>query len=337
MDSDACSGDYVHKGGSMSFFNTGSDTLSKMNDFIEQQRGESWLSAGIPMSSAAHPCYRKVWYDLHWVSGVKEFEARILRLFETGEIYEERLLDWLEGVHGVEVQRFDDKGKQLKAVLAGGFLRGKLDGRCIGLPEAPKTPHTIECKSHNDKSFKGVVKAGVKEGKPEHYAQMQSYMHAMGDTRALYMAINKNDEEIYLERVEYNVEYCLKMISKCEAVAKSEEPPHKLHEDPRKRGALECRWCDHKGVCHDNMFPESMNCRTCAHVSTSLDGNATWKCALTGHPLSYSEQREGCSAHLLIPEIVPGELIDFDEDKLIATYRLNDGREWKDSRSLEIS
>jgi hypothetical protein len=42
--------------------------------------------------------------------------------------------------------------------LRSGWLRGKLDGRALEIPEAPKTLHVVETKSHKEKSFKELVK-----------------------------------------------------------------------------------------------------------------------------------------------------------------------------------
>lgn len=302
-----------------------------------EETSNSYHPGGIPMSSVGHDCYRKIYYDLHWVSGAKEFEARMIRLFDTGEIYEERLLDWLEAAEGVSVQRTGENGKQIKVSLAGGWLRGKLDGRARGLVEAPKTTHVVECKSHNDNSFKSLLKNGVKKSKPEHYAQMQSYMEATGDKRALYLAVNKNDDDIYLERVEYDVEYCIRMISKCEAVGKSDTPPPPLHKNPDARNAFDCRFCDHKGVCKGEEFPKSTSCRTCAFVSKESGDPPTWHCDKYDAPLSYKDQLAGCSAHLFKKELVPGELIEFDEETHTVRYKMKNVDIWTDGNKLDES
>lgn len=286
--------------------------------------------AGIGMSSAAHNCWRRIWYDLHWADGVPQFNAQVLRIFETGNIYEDRLLDWLEAAEGVRVKRFEDNGKQMRAVLADGFLRGYLDGRVLGLPEAPKTPHVVECKSHNDKSFKEVMKKGVKTAKPDHYAQMQAYMQATGDKRALYLAVNKNDDHIYTERIEHDVEYCIQLEEKCRAIAKSSEAPPPLHKDPDSRGALDCMFCNHKTMCKGETFPKTTTCRTCAFVTKIPDGNATWHCDRFDKPLSYNDQKEGCGAHLYNPDLIPGEVVKYDDEKHTIEYKLNDGRTWTD-------
>src|SRR3546814_7080313 len=43
--------------------------------------------------------------------------------------------------------------------------------------------------------------------KPEHYTQMQLYMRKMGLTVALYVAVCKNTDDLYMEIIYLNPEY----------------------------------------------------------------------------------------------------------------------------------
>jgi rubrerythrin len=128
-------------------------------------------------------------------------------------------------------------------------VRGKIDARCIGLPEAPKTEHLAEFKSSNTKNFKLLAKDGnVKEAKPAHYVQCQLGMHALGLTRALYLVVNKDDETLHQERLEYDAAYCAKMLARAEA--------HHQRDATRRPRISEksdfylCGMCKHWAVCH---------------------------------------------------------------------------------------
>ena len=152
-------------------------------------------NAGVPMSDAVNPCDRAIWYSFRWASPPEAPDGERESRFRTGEIWEDRLLDDLESI-GCDVERVDpETSKQCRAELANGFLRGKLDGVARGIPEAPQALHVVECKSHNEKSYKALVKDGVAKAKPEHFAQCQLYMKATGIDRALYLAVNKNTDE----------------------------------------------------------------------------------------------------------------------------------------------
>jgi hypothetical protein len=49
-----------------------------------------------------------------------------------------------------------------------------------------------------------LEKKGVKVSKPMHWAQMQVYMLGTKIERALYVAVCKDDDRIYTERVKYD-------------------------------------------------------------------------------------------------------------------------------------
>ena len=67
---------------------------------------------------------------------------------------------------------------------------GSIDGIIEkGVPEAPTKRHILECKTHSLKSFKDLCDKGVQESKPQHWCQMQLYMHGTGIDRALYFAV----------------------------------------------------------------------------------------------------------------------------------------------------
>ena len=288
-------------------------------------------SAGVPMSAVTHPCDRAIWYAYRWAPEPEKATGARQRRFRTGNQYERWLLDDLRAI-GCEVYEVDETtGKQFRISLAGGHLNGKIDAVVIGLPEAKKVAHITECKSHNDKSYKALVKVGVRESKPDHYAQFQLYMHGEGLTRALYMAANKNTDEIHCERVHYDPVFCLALISKIERIVAASQPPAKLHEDPSKKAAFVCQFCRSYGICHGGEFSR-VNCRTCIS-STPVDGGK-WICERHNKELSYKEQVAACPDHLYIPGLVHGEQIDsdFSDEGGTITYQMHDGSTWIDGR-----
>jgi hypothetical protein len=63
-------------------------------------------------------------------------------------------------------------------------------------------------------------------------------------------------------------------------------------------------------------------------VTPSQDGG--WHCAHFEKRLSAEEQRAGCGAHLLIPDLIPGEQFDADPEGAWIDYRKPDGTIWRD-------
>jgi len=288
-----------------------------------------WDGLGFSPSMLGTECDRALWYLFRWACAKEKFSGRMLRLFQTGHIEEDRIIDDLKRI-GLEVHEVDPStGKQWLARAIGGHLRGKLDGIITaGVPEAPAKTHVVECKSHSEKSFGKVKMHGVLKGKFEHWVQCQVYMHVRGIDRALYAAVNKNTDEVYYERVRYDHEFCSLLFARLQRVILTDQPPAPISE---KRSAPDCRFCKSKPLCVGESFAR-LNCRTCLHSTPLLDGDAAWTCARWAKPLLADEQRAACPSHLFIPGLVPGEQIDVDEQAETVTYRLANGDLWVDGQ-----
>jgi hypothetical protein len=288
----------------------------------EQRDGRS-----ISVSTLAEECARSLWYSFRWVSPHEEIPGRTLRLFETGNIEEERWIDDLRAI-GCEVIDREDNGRQIMVEACDGHVRGYLDSEILGLPEAPVTVHVGEMKSHNLKSFTALKKDGVKKSKPLHYTQLQTYMYLRGRERGIYLAVCKDNDELYAERVYPDPEHVMRLLTRAQTIIDAHEPPTKLHDDPTAKMAFACGWCKHRGVCHDRAWPRA-NCRTCLFSSPEAGGS--WSCARFNKPLSNDEQQAGCPAHLYLPSLINGEQIDASEEEGTVTYRMRaTGKVWVD-------
>ena len=71
--------------------------------------------------------------------------------------------------------------------------------------------------AQRQKSFADLQKNGVAKSKPVHYAQMQVYMALTGMTRAMYLAVNKDNDELYSERVNADADEAKRLIEKSRA------------------------------------------------------------------------------------------------------------------------
>src|SRR5206468_27902 len=111
--------------------------------------------AGIAVSEATNPCDRALFYKLHWAAPPRPFDGPGASRLATGGRWEDRLIDDLISIG------CGFGSHQAKFTLAGGWLRGKIEGIVSDLPEAPKTDHLLECKSLKAEKFRAVVKHGV--------------------------------------------------------------------------------------------------------------------------------------------------------------------------------
>lgn len=242
-------------------------------------------------------CKRALWYSFRWASA-KQFDGRMKRLFNTGHREEVRFLEELRGI-GAEVYDKDpDTKQQHRFAAVNGHLGGSCDAIGRGLPEAPKTWAIIEFKTHGEKSFKELVAKGVQEHKPEHYAQMILYMGLAELERALYLAVNKNTDELWSEWVHFDKKLFNDLLAKAQQIIDADEPPPRINDNP---AWYLCKFCDHYDVCHTEQVAQK-NCRTCVHASPVAD--AKWSCASQQRLLSYDEQRLGCRSHLFIPPLI---------------------------------
>ena len=105
-------------------------------------------------------CERALWYDFRWVTRA-QFPGRILRLFETGQLEEARLVRNLRATGATVLDLDPESGRQWQVTAHGGHFGGSLDAVAIGLKEAPKTWHVVEFKTHSAKSFRELVNKGV--------------------------------------------------------------------------------------------------------------------------------------------------------------------------------
>ncbi len=161
-------------------------------------------------------CERALWYDFRWTTRAR-FAGRILRLFETGNREEERLVRNLRRTGATVMEVDPETGRQFRVEAHGGHFGGSLDGVAINLLEAPKTWHVIEFKTHSNKSFNDLAAKKVRASKPQHFAQMQIYMHLMSIARAMYLAVNKDTDDLYVERVEADQGFAANLIEKANA------------------------------------------------------------------------------------------------------------------------
>ena len=282
-------------------------TLSLLDRAVEADSGSSPGRYHLGASIIGRECRRELWYSFRWTT-VTKHSGRLLRLFARGQ-REEDWFNHLLRLAGVTVWDVDpDMNQQWRVEAVGGHFGGSLDGVLMGVAEAPKTPHVSEQKTHNDKSFKGVVKSGVAVAKPEHYSQMQIYMHLMNIPRALYQAVNKNDDALYFERVEHEPAHADALLRKAEHIITSDRPPEGISTDA---AFYKCKFCDHQALCHGYQTP-AVSCRTCAYATPQTDGDARWSCEKHKKNLTGEEQREACPAHLFIPELLGNWAKAFD-------------------------
>lgn len=259
--------------------------------YVEDEAKQPWRQH-LGASIIGRECPRQLWYMFRWaMSGVQRFTGQKLKLFSTGNRHEARMAENLLRI-GVQLHT------QVSKYVLGGHFGGSCDGIGLGFPEAPKTWHVWENKTHDQKSFTELQKKGLWESKPDHWHQGNMYAGMHGLHNVIYLAENKNTDEIYVERYKFDKLKFDEMMMKAKSIISQDSPPPRPYRDSTY---FRCNMCDFKDVCWGTELP-NVNCRTCCHSTPRVDGAGGWECSrhqLQQMPHDY--QRIGCTDHRFIP------------------------------------
>lgn len=265
-------------------------------------------------SALGHACDRWLWLSFRWAVQ-PTFPGRILRVFRRGHNEEPYIVSDLRAI-GMDVRNTTSHQSR---VDLGCHVSGSVDGIIeSGVPEAPKKRHVAEFKTASKKMFDALEKAGsVAIAKPEHFVQMQLYMHGLKIDRALYVAVCKDDDRMYTERVRYDAEVAEKYIRRGHYLATSDRMPPPISTDP---SWYQCKFCDAHEFCHESKTTKHVNCRTCANSTAKTD--STWHCERWDDVIPVEAQRKGCDGHVLHPDLVPWQRHD-GPDEFTAVYQID--------------
>lgn len=237
-------------------------------------------------------CAREVWYDFRWVK-YEIFNARMLRLFNRGKMEEELFIKWLRGI-GCQVWEVDQQtGKQFRIYGVNGHYGGSLDSGGI-LPYLPDMPILMEFKTHNSKSYINLTNKGLMIAKPQHYSQMCSYGQHYNFRYGLYVAVNKNDDDLYFELVELDWKRAHDLSNKAQDIIQSQMPPPRISDNP---AYFTCKFCNKSDICHARA-PVEINCRSCKCCVPVA--NAEWKCTRFDAIVPSEFIKKGCEYHVSV-------------------------------------
>ena len=287
-------------------YHTTAAAIDRYHETLPRRR-----SRRLGASSIGEECSRRMWYQFRWAKQ-EQFSGRMLRLFRRGQREEEMVVADLRAIGCVITHAGSD---QLE-IKIGAHIVAYPDGIIqSGVPEAPKKPHVLEIKTHSAKSFSLLKKEGIPA---KHIAQMQMAMHGTGIDRALYVAVNKDNDDLYIQRIRYDADTAERIKSRGQMIVDSAEAPLGVSTDP---SWYQCKFCPVAAICH-KQEPADRNCRTCAFSTPASDG--TWRCERWENAEIPRDVLEtGCHAYVPHPDMHPGEIIDAGDTW--AVYRTEQG------------
>lgn len=243
------------------------------------------------MSVIGEECARSIWYHFRWFHLGRHI-GRMLRLFERGKHEEARIVSHLRQIGAVVEDVDPATGKQWLASDFGGHYGGSCDAHIWNLDRYGLPGRGIgEFKTHNDKSFQHLKKHGLVSSKLGHYVQAQSYMGYFGLSWALYVAINKNDDEYYMEAIAFKPELWEQYRKRAWDIINNPEPPPRISNNS---SWWVCKLCDFHDHCHhpERVMP-ARNCRSCLMSVPNTD-NGTWYCERWKATIPDDAVKAGC-------------------------------------------
>jgi hypothetical protein len=183
-----------------------------------------------------------------------DFDGRLLRIFGIGHALEDVAVGWLRGAGFDLYTRKGNRpdGEQFGFAVAGGRIRGHVDGIFAAGPEIPGMafPALWECKTMNAKAWREMSNKGVAIAKPIYAAQIavyQAYMDAavpgVADNPALFTAINKDTAELHHELVPFDAELAQRMSDRAVRVLRATDVGDLLPRLAPSPDFHECRFC----------------------------------------------------------------------------------------------
>lgn len=282
--------------------------LYRLLDEHSEEKYPSKHREHLGVSVIGAKCWRQLWYAFRWVK-LEKHEPRMKRLFNRGHLEEPKFADLL-GWMGFHVRTIDpETKKQYRFSAVNGHYGGSGDSVAL-LPWFCNDENfriLVEYKTHNKKSFdqfktdktkkiKDQAKTiSVKAAKPQHYTQMSCYGKEFKTRYGLYLAINKDDDDIYFEFLELDWNVAILSEKKAADIIGSQIPPPRIAEN---EAFFDCKYCHFAGICFHN-DPVEINCRSCKNARPIENGQ--WYCDLWKSTIpDRAAIEKGCSQHVSV-------------------------------------
>lgn len=297
------------------------DALPPMQDTAERD----YLGASI----IGEPCSRKLWLQFHKYVEPEQFDSRMLRLFYRGQ-REEGFMEMYLRETGFTI--VEDCFSQAR--WKDGFFSGAGDG----VVEKDGMRYVCEYKTASDAAFKQLKRGQLETIKPLHFAQMQINGSKLGCEYAIYLCVNKNNDELFCDIIKIDPVKVAEIKEKAEYITMADKPPDRIATKPT---AFACKFCPAKDVCW-GFEPPRVNCRNCTS-STKHQKHGSFGCEMhPGNSNNQLDERGWCEHHSFNPfamnDLYGWSPIEFYPEKRAVKYSngIINGYDFVQSRDLKI-
>jgi len=183
----------------------------------------------------------------------RDFQGRLLRIFERGHVMEDCMVAWLRDA-GFDLRTSKADGGQFGFSVADGRLRGHIDGVIVAGPDlghGSGYPALWEHKCLGAKSWNELHKHGLAVAKPVYAAQVATYQayQELHEHPALFTALNADTMEIYIELVPFDAALAQRMSDRAVKVITATETGELLPRSFIDATHFECRMCAWQDRC----------------------------------------------------------------------------------------
>lgn len=258
-------------------------------------------------SIMGHTCDRYLWFSFRWMREPSH-SSRIQRIFNRGNSEEKRIIEMLRKTglvlstnlaelcantglpvelnslyllrsYGLDVFIPSEitADTQIKANFPP-HLGGSLDA-ILHVPANYVSQYgyfmPVEIKTHNQRSFGELIKdkQSTRWNKPQHFVQGNMYATQTKCNNFLYVAENKNTDELYLIDEQAVTSVATLNLMRAEQIIYRQ----RAEDNVKTQEQWRCRMCDYKDICKKSSFNDvAINCRTCANALPINDGS--WQC-----------------------------------------------------------
>ena len=212
-------------------------TKHALDEFCEYAYGFNASNPQISTYDLGDDCSRRAWYRRNG-EGSKPFSPDMLRYIESNRHAKDTVIGMLEALD----MRIWDKNKYLQFSDSKG--KSKIDGLIEGVKEAPTATHLLSVRPVRQKAFADIQKNGVPK---KDNIKIQVDMRLLGLNRCLYIAVNRNTDELHVERVKADIKFADAQLNKADRIVQLNTPPGRIGNG--KPSWYQCKTCDLKDIC----------------------------------------------------------------------------------------
>ncbi|MBI5923835.1 MAG: hypothetical protein HY847_19580 [Betaproteobacteria bacterium] len=240
-------------------FNSSSSISGQVTALIDvgmqQVRAREEVRLYLGASRLGVSCERALQYEYAQapVDYGRDFQGRMLRIFQRGHVIEDCMAGWLRGA-GFDLRTRNQQGEQFGFTVADGRLQGHADGVVVGGPEGFAYPCLWENKCLGGKSWRDLEKNRLAVSKPVYAAQVALYQAYLDlhEHPAIFTAVNADTMDIYTELVPFDGALAQRMSDRGAKVIEATEAHELLPRSFAEQTYFECRMCDWQDRCWRN-------------------------------------------------------------------------------------